>query len=86
MGKPDPCEYLPGGNLNFSGLITPDEFRHHRVFDSGKFRQKMMELKDETHMPVPEIGQLLNVPFKNILVFEEHFPARWLVQAPKQVK
>ena len=46
----------------------------------------MMELKDKTDVLVPELGQFPCAPFKNILVFEEHIPARRCVQAAEQVK
>ena len=67
-------------------VVTPYELRHHRILKSGKFRQKMMKLKDKTDMTVPELSQLYSLPLEDILIVKQHLTSRRPVQASEKVK
>ena len=36
-----------------------DECRYHHVFESGKFRQQLMELEDKSYLLVSEVGEFV---------------------------
>jgi len=37
---------------------TPDQQRHHHIFERRKFRQQVVNLPNETNLAIPEIGKL----------------------------
>ena len=84
--KSYPVEHSACSRLYIGPLVAPDQLRHHCIFNSRKFRQKVMELKDKPDVLVPKSGQFLWTPVKDILVFKEHIPSRRRVQAAEQVE
>jgi uncharacterized protein YutD len=66
--------------------VTADQLRHHGVFKSREFRQKMVKLKDKTNVVVPEASQFGCSPFEDVFVLKEHIAPCWPVQPAEQMK
>src|SRR2546426_8862565 len=86
MSQADAVQNLTRLQFRVGIGVPPNEFRHHCIFERCEFGQKMMELKDKTHMTVSESSELRSVPVENILIFKEHIASRRPVQPADQVQ
>src|SRR5438034_4001942 len=85
-GQANPIKNLTCRCFGDTAVVTPNEFGHHRILERSEFRQKMMKLKDETHMTISELSQLWSLPLENTLILEQHVTSGRPVQPAKKVK
>jgi hypothetical protein len=86
MAKAYSFQNLPGCNFRFPAIVAPDKLGHHRVLNGRKFGEKVMELKHESDVPIPEAGQLLRTPPENVFIPQENFASRGIVQAAHKMQ
>src|SRR5262249_25348248 len=77
MPDSDALQNLARRSFRCGSAVATDQLGHHSVLERGKFRQKMMELKDKSDVTVPESCKRVSTPLENILAFKEDFtPSR----------
>src|SRR5262249_10701026 len=86
MTETDPFQNLAGGSFGLQAIVAPDELRHHRILKRREFGQKMVELKDESDVTVPESGQLGSSTFEDIFAVEEHLTTRGRIQGTEKMQ
>jgi hypothetical protein len=86
MTETDPFQNLAGGSFGLQAIVAPDEPRHHRILKRREFGQKMVELKDESDVTIPESGQLGSRPFEDILAVEQHLTSRGRIQGTEKME
>jgi len=59
MGQANPVKQVSGAMTYSLFRLATDPAGHHDIFQGGKFRQKMVKLKDKTDVMVTMAGQLL---------------------------
>jgi hypothetical protein len=63
-----------------------DEARHHRIFDGIELGQEMMELKDETDLPIPKMSKFFFTHLEDVFPLVENLPGGRSIQSPQNME
>jgi len=86
MRQADLVKEITGPIPYFFIRSATDPARHHDIFQGGKFRQKMMELKDKADITVAMVGQLFFLQAEQGLASKEKFPRIRRIQGTENLQ
>ena len=84
--EPHFAEHLDGARVRFCNWHAPDQERHRHVLDRGEFRQQMMELIDETQLPVAQLAASRLIERLDIAPADDDLAAGGGIQPAQQMQ
>ena len=84
--KPHSLQEFPGPLLGDGHGVSPNEERHHDIFEGRELHHKVVELEDKPQAFVAKMGQCLVVEAEKVLSLKENSPLGGAVQSSQYMQ